>query len=135
MSARALSPATDLLALSSRVQVQPSVRPNTLGHQPLCVGQPLAEVIHVAVELPPLLYSTIEAPASGHRSGSFRYKTNHNKCAAKVKNKHSSSRKSLLIFDDYKYSSLFLKCVRVCNNLVRNISNESWPPVLQWMTH
>lgn len=62
---------TDLLVLSSRVQVQLFVRPNTLRHYLLCISQPLAEVIHVAVELPPLLYSAIKAPASGHRVGSF----------------------------------------------------------------
>lgn len=60
---------TDLLVLSSRVQVQLSVRANALGQLCLCISQPLAEVIHVTVELPPLLYGTVKTPAAEHRIG------------------------------------------------------------------
>lgn len=65
----AASPSTDLLVLSCRVQVQLSIRANTLGHQSLCISQPLAEVIHVTVELPPLLYSAVETPAAEQETG------------------------------------------------------------------
>ena len=51
--------------LLCRVQVQLSVRANTLRQQRLCISQPLAEVIHVTMELPPLLYGAVKAPAAG----------------------------------------------------------------------
>lgn len=66
---RAAQPSTDLLVLSRRVQVQLSIGPDALGHQPLCISQPLAEVVHVAVELPPLLHGTVKTPAAKQEAG------------------------------------------------------------------
>lgn len=56
------SPSTDLLVLSCRVQVQLSIRANALRQQRLGVSQPLTQVIHVTVELPPLFDGTIKTP-------------------------------------------------------------------------
>ncbi len=65
---RAPSPSTDLLVMSCRVQVQLPIRANALGQQCLCIGQPLAQVIHVTVELPPLLYGAVKTPAAEQRN-------------------------------------------------------------------
>lgn len=60
----ASSPSADLLMLSCRLQVQLSFRANALRQQCLCVSQPLTQVIHVTVELPPLFYGTVKTPAA-----------------------------------------------------------------------
>lgn len=67
------SPPTDLLPPSRRLQLQLPVGADALGQQPLRVGQPLAEVVHVTVELPPLFHGAVEAPAVGRRSSKIKY--------------------------------------------------------------
>ena len=50
--------------LPCRVHVQLSIRADALRQQGLCVSQPLVQVVHVTVELPPLLYGAVETPAA-----------------------------------------------------------------------
>lgn len=73
------SSSTDLLALSCWVQVQLPIRADALGQQSLRISQPLAEVIHVTVELPPLLHGTVESPAPRQESGEEWIKNKQNK--------------------------------------------------------
>lgn len=55
---------THLLVLSGRLQVQLPIRAHTVRQQRLSVTQPLTQVVHLTVELPPLLDGTVESPAA-----------------------------------------------------------------------